>query len=512
MFSLHSACAALVVNGVLASVAPAQHLSLVRIAEDTTVVVPNGQYPVVDAGQVALTGIDTVRGVDTIVIGPSNGQGPLVSLVSVGDASPHTSGKLIAWLWNPALVAGAAYFPAGDEFPGHGWSGYDGIYTASTTTSVQYVGLGGLPLSAGASGVAFLRGTYPNVMPLNGGSETLLLVRGQSLPGGGTYIHSDFIEMPALDGNFVSVPARTNVTGGTSYGCYTIDITSGTVELVANGSSVVPGTSEKFTYLGATDHDANDVAFFGWSKTKAGIFSAPLHANGAGPITAWVMDGDPAPGGGTFDTVNGVFGWSDGALAFTAWSGTTEGLYLLLDGTIHTVATSATTLGGRTVSHFTFSHRGFDGHQLAFRATFTDGAKGYGVFVATLDRTRNGGCPGSGGFVPTLTLDGLPMPGEDITLSLRDGLGGSLALLVFGTDFADLPMGKSGGSLHVAPLLPDVLSLFLTGSGAGTGAFDLAETIPPSLIGVQLVTQTLVVDPGVPAGFTVSNAVMVLDA
>lgn len=221
--------------------------------------------------------------------------------------------------------------------------------------------------------------------------------------------------------------------------------------------------------------------------------------------------GDVAPGGGNFTSIDGVLALADGALAFKGWVGSTIGLYLQLDGVTYEVASTARLLGGRKVSSFNFSHRGFDGRQLAFRATFADGNLGYGVFVATLDRTRNDGAPGSGGFVPRLALDGLPMPGETVTLTLAEGLGGAFTVVVFGDDFADLPMGRSGNRLHAAPLLPEALTLFLGGSGPGAGTFSLTEQIPPALTGVALVAQALLLDPAAPSGFTVSNGVRVLD-
>ncbi len=117
------------------------------------------------------------------------------------------------------------------------------------------------------------------------------------------------------------------------------------------------------------------------------------------------------------------------------------------------------------------------------------------------------GCPGSGGFVPRLRLDGVATPGGVAALSLANGLGGASALLFTGLQFASVPL-PGGCLLHTFPLLPIVFTLPLSGGGPGDGGFALAGPLPGSLgIGSHYVLQALVIDSGAPFGFASTNAV-----
>ena len=111
------------------------------------------------------------------------------------------------------------------------------------------------------------------------------------------------------------------------------------------------------------------------------------------------------------------------------------------------------------------------------------------------------GCPGSGGFTPTLGLSGCALAGSSVTLNVEDGLGGGTAILLFGTQPASLPMGF-GCSLNVSPLLPIMPSLPLTGAGPGDGAASLTAPLPANATGLTVTGQVFVVDPGGAGGFS----------
>lgn len=126
-------------------------------------------------------------------------------------------------------------------------------------------------------------------------------------------------------------------------------------------------------------------------------------------------------------------------------------------------------------------------------------------FAALAQETPKG-CAGSGGVVPEMSLNGAPMAGNPITLSVSGGLGGSSALVLFGLQGGlDLPIGASGCSLYISPLLPVVLTLPLGGAGPGTGDSTLFGVIPQGASGATIFLQALVIDPGVPAGFSATN-------
>ena len=114
------------------------------------------------------------------------------------------------------------------------------------------------------------------------------------------------------------------------------------------------------------------------------------------------------------------------------------------------------------------------------------------------------GCPGSGGFVPTLDAAGCATAGSNITIQVSQGLGGATALLLLGATQAATPIGF-GCTLNVSPVYPAIVSFPLSGSGAGNGTVSLFGPIPSGTTGVTVVSQVFVIDPGTISGFAASN-------
>lgn len=116
------------------------------------------------------------------------------------------------------------------------------------------------------------------------------------------------------------------------------------------------------------------------------------------------------------------------------------------------------------------------------------------------------GTPGTGGFVPSALLSGSPQVGDDVTLTIGDGLGGSLALLVMG--FARDATPFAGGQLLVAtPWITFTLPLDGAPGTGGDGDVAVTETIPddPTLTGLVLDFQALVVDPAATKKLALTN-------
>ncbi|MFG0316752.1 MAG: hypothetical protein ACF8XB_05725 [Planctomycetota bacterium JB042] len=115
------------------------------------------------------------------------------------------------------------------------------------------------------------------------------------------------------------------------------------------------------------------------------------------------------------------------------------------------------------------------------------------------------GCPGSGGFVPKLAVtSGTPMAGAPIALVLSDGLGGALAVLLFGLDKGETPLGF-GCSLHLTGVLPPAPVVPLGGSGPGTGTVTLLGALPSDIGGNSFALQAFVLDAAAPLGFAPTN-------
>lgn len=128
------------------------------------------------------------------------------------------------------------------------------------------------------------------------------------------------------------------------------------------------------------------------------------------------------------------------------------------------------------------------------------------TFIARM-APKAAGCVGTGGFTPKLTLQNVPVAGQQLGLSISEGLGGAPAVFFFGGDLASVPM-NGDCFLRVAPLFPASFALPLSGSGPGSGALTLSAVLPASLSGAQFAMQVFVADANAPAGFSNTNAVL----
>jgi len=114
------------------------------------------------------------------------------------------------------------------------------------------------------------------------------------------------------------------------------------------------------------------------------------------------------------------------------------------------------------------------------------------------------GCAGSEAFVPGLWGQGDPVGGGSLSLALTNGLGGAPGLLLLGLGDQSAPF--KGCTLHVLPLSPLSVPLFLTPGGAGGGQWALEATLPASVSAGSLYLQALLADAGAPSGVSVTNA------
>jgi hypothetical protein len=117
------------------------------------------------------------------------------------------------------------------------------------------------------------------------------------------------------------------------------------------------------------------------------------------------------------------------------------------------------------------------------------------------------GLAGSGGQVPRLAGTGSTNLGDDFAIHIADGLGAAPGLLVLGLAPAALPL--KGGTLLVDPTGAVLVSVTLGGPAgvAGAGALQLDATMPvaPALSGSSAFLQAGFLDPGAPAGTSLTN-------
>lgn len=115
-------------------------------------------------------------------------------------------------------------------------------------------------------------------------------------------------------------------------------------------------------------------------------------------------------------------------------------------------------------------------------------------------------CSGSGGFSPTLNISGCAISSGLLTLEVSGGVGGSVALLLFGPAAANSPIGF-GCSLAVAPILPATPLIPLFGAGDGQGAIAISGSLPVLSFPAMFTVQAICADPGAPLGFTSTNGI-----
>jgi len=112
------------------------------------------------------------------------------------------------------------------------------------------------------------------------------------------------------------------------------------------------------------------------------------------------------------------------------------------------------------------------------------------------------GLAGTGGAVPNLSAGACPALGATLPLTVTNGLGGSLALLLLGLNTGAVP--AYGGTLFALPPFPAIVNVPLGGAagqgGAGFGSVNLPVPMTPALLGAAIFGQALVADGAAPFG------------
>jgi hypothetical protein len=132
----------------------------------------------------------------------------------------------------------------------------------------------------------------------------------------------------------------------------------------------------------------------------------------------------------------------------------------------------------------------------------------FGSGCSGLAASYGQGLAGTGGIVPYLGAGSCPTIGGPLSLSVQNGRGGALTLLVGGFAPASIPV--AGGTLLVAPPYTKLWFTLGGASGvAGAGSFTFNGTFPndPSLAGVSFYLQAAVFDAGAVKGIAMTNGV-----
>jgi hypothetical protein len=120
------------------------------------------------------------------------------------------------------------------------------------------------------------------------------------------------------------------------------------------------------------------------------------------------------------------------------------------------------------------------------------------------------GLAGAGGIAPSLQAVGSATPGGNLTLQIRDFVGGTMGVLVTGTNPDLAP--AAGGTLYINWFQPHwPLPVLLPGvvGQPGAGDLDLSGALPldSSLLCKHLYMQVVALDPAAPERLTMTNGV-----
>lgn len=118
------------------------------------------------------------------------------------------------------------------------------------------------------------------------------------------------------------------------------------------------------------------------------------------------------------------------------------------------------------------------------------------------------GCASTVGLEPELVLHGCATPNGNLQLSIAGGVGGSVAVILFGLNKAAIPVG-GGCLLQVVPTLAPLIVLPLSGSGPGQGSVSVSATLPTALPLVAFTMQAFCEDATAALGFSATKGIEV---
>ena len=407
--------------------------------------------------------------------------GGLTKVVAAGDAAPNSSVIFSCVTLNsgppsPLNPSGQLAFTSPSPFPislpcsscggiPNPGIGVNGVYlyspggaiseiaAANDTLSGQTLATTGVPdlsMPVNPSGeVAFgaqVGTTVQGFFLQNAAATQEVIANGDAVPGasGATFGFPHFLAGLADNGNLAFTAATSAATdglffapsggavqtvaldGGPAPGGGTFSLTSGGVITISTTGTT---TAIQFLRNFASINCESDVAF-GASITggsaDSGLFPRPAERREAGTLQPVVLQGQAAPGGGTFTTIPALSNLGanfalgpDGALAFVSpflnASGTMQGMFVARpDGTLLKVAATGDFLpGGGVLAGISMSPRlaAGDAGKFAFAARILGGSARRAVFVTAIPA-------GTASTTTTLTpLQGPAVAQQQVTLT-----------------------------------------------------------------------------------------------
>jgi hypothetical protein len=207
-----------------------------------------------------------------------------------------------------------------------------------------------------------------------GGSLNVVADRNTPIPGGrGNF--SRFALNPSLsNGNVAFVGRDSNFLQrdpSGQEGVYTN--IGGSLNVVADTNTSIPGGNGKFTYFEDASLDNGSVAFIGQQGNSSLISDIGIYTNIGGSLNVVADKTSSVPGGtGTFGYFDGL-SFKSGHVAFRAFgSGGETGIYTNIGGSLNMVADTNTLIPGETGTFNWFALPSFDGQNVAFLGSMYD--------------------------------------------------------------------------------------------------------------------------------------------
>ncbi len=208
--------------------------------------------------------------------------------------------------------------------------------------------------------------------------NTLKVVADTNTPiPGGTGNFSDFGDVSLDDKDIAFESLGSSEQGIQVQGIYTS--IGGTLKVVADRNTPIPRSTGNFTSFANSSLDDGNVVFRGFGSSERGIYIKEV----GGTLKVVVDNNTPIPGGtGNFTFFNNP-SLDAGNVAFEAFSSNSElGIYTTLGGSLRKVIAPNDSLDGKIIGIVSIGPEALSGNRIAFTAGFTDGSGG--IYIATL--------------------------------------------------------------------------------------------------------------------------------
>jgi probable HAF family extracellular repeat protein len=440
-------------------------VAFTRVADESTSI-PAGLWSGQPFNAFTTSGVLTPPGIDdgkVIFLGkPASGSkngvfkwaDGAIGLIADPSTPPPDGGSSFNYFRYPSVQGGQYAFSA-----------HNGIYrtVSGVLTTVYGPGdfTGSSRPSLDGSQVWFFAETTSGegVYRWNAGSTTCVAAKGQAMPDAPGFTFT------SLNSNVAGGQGNVAFFGvsGSRRGIY--KFADGSLQRVADNTMPAPGNGAG-TFTGFLN---DQIAYDGQTLGFVGIDSVRgygLYLQRNGRLEAVAMNGQRAPGGGTFT----IYGYGDvgvstdaGHVAFSSTFSGGSAIYADLGGSLERILATGDTLFGQTIQSLQMDAEGLSGDQIAFAAEFAGGNSG--IFVATVPE------PSTLLLLAAALLGPLACIGRRRRKGIGDAGCRMASNRLIAAPFSEIPSGRSTAMTPRKPVRFDDLDVtYSKCPGSGTDA------------------------------------------